>query len=120
MVQHGNVGRDRNALRRVTAGFAVLTVVTAPFSYGVLLLITLPVLAALMANLYAGRARSLGALLFASVLGPLLLIAVVWFIGRADEVPVEGVAAASLAVASSAGLHRLRQQNAGRPALRKW
>lgn len=100
-----------------TAGFAVLTVATAPFAYGLPLLITLPVLAALSANLYVGRAWSVGPLVQASVLGPLLLVAVVWFVGRADEVRIEGVVAAVTAVVSSAALLRLRRRNSHGPNL---
>ena len=70
IVQHRAVPRDRTWLGRVAIAFAVLTAATAPFSYGLALIITLPTLAALLANLYAGRPGRLVLLLWPPCSGP--------------------------------------------------
>lgn len=104
-----------NALAVFTSFFAVLTVVTAPFAYFLPLFVTAPVLAALVANLYVGSGSSLGVRSGAAILGPALLVSVVWFSSRVDEVPVEGVAAASIAIGSIVLLRHMRARNSRPP-----
>jgi hypothetical protein len=101
----------RRWLWKVTGVVAAIAVLAAPLAYGAPLLLTLPVLAALAANLAVGPSGSLRSPVLATPLGVLLLVAVVWFVGRADEVLWEAVASASMAVCTSGGLRRLRRWN---------
>lgn len=109
----GRVAGRRNVLPVFTVFFAVVTLLTAPLIWA--LLLTVPVLAALVANLYVGPRRSLGSRLLATTLGPVLVVAVAVFIGRADEVPLEGVVSATVAVGAGACLRWLRRRPTGPP-----
>jgi hypothetical protein len=86
----------------------IITLLSAPFGYGILLFLTLPVLSGLFGALFVGGGDAT-ARVWASLLGPVLLINLVWFAGRVDERLVEGVIAGSLVGLSALVLVRLRR-----------
>lgn len=97
-------------LAYTTIGFAILTVVTAPFAYGAPLLVTVPVLSALLANLYVRPLDGWSAVL-ATLLGPAAVIGALVFALRADEVLSDGVIAATITIAAFSGLIALRRRS---------
>lgn len=95
---------------RVTIGVAVVTVVTAPLSYGAPLILTAPLLSVLLALLYAqpvDRWSAVGA----ALLGPVVLIGSIVLALRADEDRVDGVVSAVAVIGSLSGLIALRQRS---------
>jgi hypothetical protein len=99
-------GRSR-ALRIVIYCWIAITVVTVPFSYGLALIFTLPVLACLIAA--AQWIQPTGIDVFYLVLTMLAISGcVAWFLGRADERPLEGVAAGFFILCGVAELFVLR------------
>ena len=97
-------------LRRFTVIWLIITLLSAPFGYGIFLFLTLPVLSGLLVALFVGGGNAT-ARVWASLFGPVLLINVVWFAGRADERPVEGVIAGSMVLLSAFALVRLRRSS---------
>ncbi len=94
--------------RRFTVIWMIITLMSAPVAYGIFLFLTLPVLSGLLGALFVGGADAT-ARAWASLLGPVLLMNVVWFAGRADERPVEGAIAGSMVLISAVALVRLRR-----------
>ena len=72
------------------------------------LLLLVPILAALLANLVVGRGPFLKVVV-ASTVGPILVVCVVWLVLRVDDYPVEGIVAAFIVTACVATLLRLRR-----------
>ena len=81
-------GRSRT-LRNVAIGWAAVTVITAVAIWP--LLLTLPILACLVAAYWVDP-RGFD-ILYLIITALTLTICIAWFLGRADERPVEGVAA---------------------------
>ena len=111
--QSGTVGTavaafDLRSHRRITLIWLALTVLTAVTV--VALFVTLPVLAALLAEWFVKPQQTMSAVL-AWVCGPMLMIGFGWCALRADEVPGEGVVAAVVALVGAVGLLVLRHQN---------
>jgi hypothetical protein len=104
-------GRSR-ALRNVMLCWFVFTVLTAPFAYGVALVLTVPVLACLVIT-YWIQPRGLD-ILYLVITALALTVCVAWFLGRADERPLEGVAAAFFIVCGVVELFVLRSGRAER------
>jgi hypothetical protein len=82
---------DLTRTRRFLLVWIALTVLTGPVAYGAPLLLTVPVLAALLARLFVGPTHLVWAGPACAVLGPLMVIGAAWFGGRVDEVPSEGL-----------------------------
>ncbi len=95
-------------LRRFTVIWVLLTLVSAPFSYGIFLILTVPVLSGLLAALFVGG-RDANARARAPMFGVALVVSLVWFVLRADERPVEGAIAGLLVVLVAFVLVRLRR-----------
>ena len=94
------------ALRNVTLGWAAITVITAPLNYLAPLLLTLPVLACLLVA-YWVEPRGFD-ILYAVITAVTMTVCIAWFLGRADEHPMEGVAAAFFIACGFAELLVLR------------
>ena len=86
----------------------ILTVLLGPMSYGMPLLLLVPILAALLANLFVGRGPFLKVVV-ASTVGPVLVVCVVWLLRRVDDYPVEGIVAAFSVTACVIAILRLRR-----------
>jgi hypothetical protein len=99
---------DQRGHLKIAVIWLVLTLLTAVTV--VALFVTLPVLAALVAELFVRPVHAVSAML-AWLLGPMLLISVGWFALRVDEVPGEGVVAAALSLVGIFGLLGLRKVN---------
>jgi hypothetical protein len=99
--------RRRRGLRNLTIAWAVVTVVTAPFTLGAALIVTLPVFVALLAIRWVDPVGV--DVVYCALAGIALMASVVWFAGRADERPLEGVAAGFFAVCSAGILWSLRR-----------
>jgi hypothetical protein len=93
---------------KITVIWLVLTSLTAVTI--VALFVTLPVLAALVAELVVRPVHAASAMI-AWLLGPMLMISVGWFALRVDEAPGEGAGAAAISVVGAAGLLVLRTVN---------
>ena len=96
-------GRSR-ALRNVTIGWAAVTAITAAAIWP--LLLTLPILACLAAAYWVDT-RGFD-ILYLVITALALTICTAWFLGRADERPLEGVAAGFFIVCGVAELFVLR------------
>ena len=104
-------GRSRT-LRYIILGWFVVTVLTVPYAYGFALLLTVPVLACLLTT-YWIQPRGLD-ILYLVITTLVLTVCVTWFAGRADERPMEGVAAGFFIVCGVAELFVLRSGRAER------
>jgi hypothetical protein len=100
-------------IRRVALAWFALTIVSCPFAYGAPLVLTVPGLAALMARWYVGPSHMPGRTTACIFLGPAILIGVVWFAARVDEVPAEALPAGGLIAIGVVGLRQLRRQSRG-------
>lgn len=99
---------DLRAHLKITLIWLALTLLTSVTVLA--LFLTLPVLAALIAELLVRPVHTASALL-SWLLGPMLMISAGWYALRVDEVPGEGVPAAALSVVSATGLLVLRKVN---------
>jgi hypothetical protein len=96
-------GRSR-ALRNVTLAWAAITGVTALMLWP--LLLTLPILACLLVA-YWVEPRGFD-ILYAVITAVTMTVCIAWFLGRVDERPMEGVAAAFFIACGFAELLVLR------------
>ena len=109
-------GRSR-ALRNATLGWTVITVVTAPFAYFGTLVLTLPILGCLAA-VYWVEPRGFD-ILYCLIAALTMTVCIAWFLGRADERPMEGVIAAFLVACALAELLVLRSARRERVSRRR-
>lgn len=96
---------------RVTLAWMALTIVSLPFAYGAPLILTLPGLSALFARLYVGPSNVPGRTIACVVLGPAVLVGVIWLVLRVDEVPTEAIPSVAIAFVGALGLTQLRRQS---------
>ena len=106
------LGRS-HAVRIVVYGWIAFTVVTVPLSYGLALLFTLPVLACLVAAAHWIEPTGIDVFYFVVTMLT-IAVCVAWFLGRADERPLEGVAAGFFILCGVAELFALRSGRAER------